>query len=811
MKGRLIALSAGLVLAYYASAVPVSVTLIGNPDGTFSTAWRDGGKDPSASVLDCDMTEAGLISVQTGTPFSENISTYVTGSAEGTVETYALHTVDGDNAAAEGLTLVGTTLQHTALQTGSGRIEVRITISGDLVNCGVRQWVAVAPPAGDTMDPPPVSGITTVEGPDDGEFTVSFDQVDDPRDDDAIVGSGIASYLVTHAGGTTPITAGVQPGYSPNWLANPVEVVNFSPNPTSSQSGKQLTLTSAGASWTGQNDEFYFLPTAITGGFRLTAKLNSMSGQTNTFPAMGLVVSAANPAAFGADNQARCGTFWQDTGPGFYARFHTQCRLSAGASAANIVGTSEVSTPGGRCVQMARESGSQVVETRYSTDSTCTIWTELADASITLPDQVYVGPVAFAGSTTPITAVFDWVSLQAYERLEETITAVDGTLTVTAIDDEGNDQVSGSVAYTNREPAVTAQKKFRPGHYNLLNLGDTTGSNPVGTVTNRCTATAAESEVEGVMVKIRWNMLETGATLGSATYTWDVLDQIVENCGNLGESVWLLILDRTFSNPSNQAACPVPAYLISECVANQHGVLLAYWRASVMDRVIALYTAMCERYDDEWYFHGFATEESATSNPVSGSGYTAAALVTQLSRMYNEASRACEKTVMLASLNWLTSGTNAQHSQLMAATLPPNAVNLAVTGPDSCASNPLCPTEADAGTVVYGTTTMQDVFLGVLTGGGLPLRDYRGLLGTGFQSQSAGVDQKDWATHWPYMAILDNHWNFWDQNDWCTGTMTNCGRNMRWTDHILPELREGDKAVNTTCPTTWTLACDTTP
>jgi hypothetical protein len=41
--------------------------------------------------------------------------------------------------------------------------------------------------------------------------------------------------------------------------------------------------------------------------------------------------------------------------------------------------------------------------------------------------------------------------------------------------------------------------------------------------------------------------------------------------------------------------------------------------------------------------------------------------------------------------------------------------------------------------------------------------------------------------------------------------MTNCGRNHRWTAHVLPELREGDKAVNTTCPTTWTLACDTTP
>jgi hypothetical protein len=527
---------------------------------------------------------------------------------------------------------------------------------------------------------------------------------------------------------------------------------------------------------------------------------------------MGILVSGANQAAGAADNQPRVSTYWQDEGGSFPANYQTKSRPSAGAGAFNNASSPEITAPGGRCVQISRATGAQTVETRYSTDSTCTTWTALANVSITLPDQVWVGPFATSASAgSPITAIFDWVSLQAYEQLEATITAASGNLTVTAIDTEDNDQVSGTVAYTSQTPAVTAQKKARFGHYNLLNLGDTTGSNPVATVSSRCTAIADEDEVEGIMVKIRWNMLETGATVGASTYTWDVLDQIVENCKDVGKSVWLLILDRTFSNPSNQAACPVPQYLIQECVANQHGVLLAYWRESVMDRVIALYTAMCERYDDEWYFHGFATEESATSNPVASAGYTAAALITQLSRMYNEASRACEKTVMLASLNWLTNGTNAQHAQLMAATQPPNAVNMAITGPDSCASNPLCPTEANAGTVAYGTTTMQDVFLGVLTGGGLPLTDYRNRIGTGFQSQSAGIDEKTWAVNWPYMAILGNHWNFWDQNDWCTGTMTNCGRNHRWTAHVLPELREGDKAVNTTCPTTWTLACDTTP
>jgi hypothetical protein len=805
---RLLALSAGLVLAFYASAIPVNVgQIVPSPDGSFSTAYKTGNKDPSPSVLACDITGAPqLIGLNTGTPYTEDFSVYFSGSAKGTVETYEIVTVSGNDAETEGWSLDGDNLEHTALQTGSGVFTIEATITGDIVRCASRQWSFMSPPAGDTTDPVPVTGITTVEGPDEGEFTLSFDQSDDPRSDDGIVGSGVASYLVTHAGGTTPITSGVQAGFTPNWRTNAVEVVDFAPNPSSSQTGRQITLVTAGTGFSAQNDQYYFLPFAVTGGFRLTAKLNSMSGHADTFSNMGLTVSTVNPAASAADNQPRVSTYWQDAGTGFNAVVQTKTRASAGVNATNTAST-ELAAPDGICIQMARAPGATVVETSWSAD--CVTWSPIASPTITLPDTVYVGPHATAVSTTPITAIFDWVSLQAYERISAEITAASGNLTVTAIDNEDNDQVSASVAYTSLPGVVAAQKKFRPGHYWMLKKGDTETSNPVTTITNRCTAISDEPELEGVMIKIDWDLLETGATEGAATYTFDMLDQIVENCKDVGMSVWLLILDRTFSTNLSTSTCPVPQYLKAHCAPKATGVVLKYWEQYPMDRVIALYTAICERYDDEWYFHGFATEESATSNVASGYGYTPAALVTQLTRMYFEASRACEKTVLLASLNWMTNGTNANFAQLMAAAHYPNALNMGITAPDSCADNPLCPTEADAGTLAYGTTTMQDVYLGVLTGGGLPLKDYRGLGGAGFMTQAAGLDEKTWAINFPYHAILGNHWNFWDNNDTCT--TTGCGINHRWTPHVLPELQEGDKEVVTTCPTEWTLACDTAP
>jgi hypothetical protein len=808
---RLVALGAGLVLAWQAHALVVNVgRLLKNPDGSYSTAYRNGDKGPSSAELTCDISGAPqLLNLQTGTPYSENQNQWFSGSDEGTTETYAVVTISGDDVEDAGFTMDGTTLEWDAVLTGSGVLQVQATIMGQVVACGSRQWSAIAPPAGDTMAPTGVTGITTAEGPGEGEFTISFDQSDDPRDDDALPGGGVASYLVTHAGGTTSITSGVQAGYSPNWRAAPVEVNDFSPNPSSSQSGRQLTLVAAGAGMNGSLDEFYFLPVAVTGGFRLTAKLNSMVDEANTFANMGLTVSGANPAAGGADLQPRVSTYWQDDGPGFSANFETKTRLSAGAGAWASAVSSAIAAPDGYCIQIARAPSSNVFETFISAD--CITWSPLASPTVSMPDTVYVGPHTTAVSTTPVTAVFDWVSLQAYERLSATITAASGNLTVTAIDADDNDEVSASVAYTSLAPAATIAKKHRPGHYWGLMRGDTAGTNAVSTVTSRCNAIADEDEIEGISIRWNWSKMETGSTVETATYTWTELDAIVAACKAVGKSVWIDVIDRTFSSPSNLSACPVPAYIRSRCVANTQGVMPPLWESDVMDRAIALFQQICMRYDDEWYVIGVSDMETAASNPVSGSGYTAAALVTQLIRFYAEVSPVCQKTVYAAGQNFLSSGTNAQIAQLHAALYAPNAVNMAVTGPDACTTNPNCPTEADAGTTAYGTTPSQDVYLGVLGAGGVPQLDRRGMLLAAWQSQGAGVDDKTFAQMYAYQYnILQQHMMFWENNDWCNGG-SNCGRNMEWTDDVLPELRTGNYPTHTDCPTAWTVPCDTTP
>jgi hypothetical protein len=319
------------------------------------------------------------------------------------------------------------------------------------------------------------------------------------------------------------------------------------------------------------------------------------------------------------------------------------------------------------------------------------------------------------------------------------------------------------------------ERKWHPGHYFALLAGDTTQA----ALLTRADEIADEPDVTGMMIRVKWDVLET--TEGS--YQWSLIDAVLERMEQNGKYLWVQLLDRVFGAVSDADLAPVPAYVKDiggtgqGVMATKNGGMPALHRAPVMDREIAMLEAIAERYEDAEFFQGFLDTESApgfgaVDPPVD---FSNAALVTQLIREYAAVGLVARKSLFMAALNFPTD--TALMTQAVQAVAATNSVG--ITGPD-----------AFPGSFV----TAADVYLGNVGG-----HDYRGEIAAGWQCQPAGVDDQSFETMWAAVHDdLQQQFVFWPRQTSTTGA----GAGLHWLNIVLPNLRTGAYQVNAALPST---------
>lgn len=344
------------------------------------------------------------------------------------------------------------------------------------------------------------------------------------------------------------------------------------------------------------------------------------------------------------------------------------------------------------------------------------------------------------------------------------------------------------------------QKKWNPGHYMETLAGD---ANSLVTMQNRLNEIEEIPEVQGVVYRMNWDLLESDV---EGVYTFEDLDAVVAHARSMDKHVFVLLRDRTF-NETDVANCPVPSYVLNlggtnmGCAVHANNTVVArFWREDVMDRIIALDQAICERYENNPWFHGIITEESTASpgsSPVAD--YSESALVTQLLRRYAAASQVCVKTLFLASLNFPTNVTSM--AQLVNAVDDARLIGL--SGPD------LCPGDADC--LSTGATTAQEVYLGTEGSMEHPAFDYRGRFAAAMQVQAAGVTADMTAQELYDHAenVLEQNFQIWTR---ITATGGGQGATANWANIVLPMLQDGMHPVtHVGCPTNYRWGCKASP
>ena len=304
-----------------------------------------------------------------------------------------------------------------------------------------------------------------------------------------------------------------------------------------------------------------------------------------------------------------------------------------------------------------------------------------------------------------------------------------------------------------------------------------------------------EPAVRGVMVAWLWRHIEKS----KGVYDFSSIDTYLNKVKSLGPSKRLIIRieERGFSSPTTTS---VPDYLKTEPIYNGgeaimgNGTVARIWEAPVMDRLIALYKALGERYDRDPYVEGISTSETAitfSSTYPAPSSYTTAAVLTQFKRHLTAIRTYWPRSQIFVSTNYL--GTDGQMEELIKHS---QKTHSAVGGPDVW-------TRA---WVESGKRALQsDEVVRGQRGSGT---DYRGAIAIKAEVQApelGGYIAEFTAEELYDVAYNINRSNYilWDRNDYVGGPAS------RWATGILPLIRKvGGKTV-TECPRSFQGRCNT--
>lgn len=196
---------------------------------------------------------------------------------------------------------------------------------------------------------------------------------------------------------------------------------------------------------------------------------------------------------------------------------------------------------------------------------------------------------------------------------------------------------------------LKAAKRWRPGYYSLLYTGD---NNRIA----KLTELENEPQVQGVMVRMYWDDLQTDVT----TYNWVELDALILEAERIDKLVFLMLIDKGFNGSPDKNSCHAPGFVKllyngEGCMKTANGGLPQYHKAQVRDARIAFIQALAERYDDRGGFGGLQLTESAPSlgNVTKPADFTNARWADQLIATENAANAVLEKSVFIQGLNYL--------------------------------------------------------------------------------------------------------------------------------------------------------------
>jgi hypothetical protein len=321
-------------------------------------------------------------------------------------------------------------------------------------------------------------------------------------------------------------------------------------------------------------------------------------------------------------------------------------------------------------------------------------------------------------------------------------------------------------------PARSQAVKWHPGHYALLNAGET-----IETHLKRIDQIGNEPSIQGVMVRLYWAEMETS----KGVYDLSKIDLYLQRLRvqPAAKRLFLLIMERRYTPNANGI---VPSYLTSErsfhggLIATRVGYTARLWDAPVMGRLIMLYKVIGARYDADPNFEGIATGETtlslATPYPA---GYSVEALAAQWQRLATSVRPSMKRTNLLVLTNWL--GSPPLFDRMMQSFM---TARVGVGAPD------VIPTQLATGQEVWS---------------GMHGADYRGTLPIGniVDTPELGGTKGSWTPAqlhaFAYQTLRPNHL-FWAWNTWVGDA------SQQWTTGILPFLRT-HPPVHTKCPTAY--------
>lgn len=768
-------------------AANVRVTANPNPDGVYSEAFKCVASDrsdcapPTTGTLTCDDSAApSLVNLPTGTPVALDWRQYFGGTAAATA-TLSVVTVSGDNATTEGWAIssagAGNNLTHPADQTGAGVLKVRGTTSGNPVDCGEHNWSLITPSGSDVTAPTVPTGLTAT--PANGTVELAWSASGDPKVG-SVTASGVQDYDVNCASSivATPSAAA---GLSLPRVE--YQIGSYSPTPTSSQSGSDWDLVSAGTGFTGSADQGFLLGSSLAGDFSVTAEIDALTTGLASAQ-MGIMIreSSANnaPTMFcfrssDTDINLRC-----------------RARTAGGGSYTTLATSASTTLPTWFRLTRVGDSFTAYI----STDGLG--WGQIAQTTIPMASTVLAGAaISSQSGGNTLSGTVKQLSINnapdmAYSRSASTAQ----TCKVRARDVAGN--VSAYSATVTATPLVSGPlKKWHPGYYML-----TSGTSSF--TASHITDLSSSPNIIGVQHRIYWATLEP--TQGN--YDWSQIDSLISVAHSVGKKVFIQIIDRKFGSTNPSGA--IPSYLSNvggtNCIwtgTATNGTarsLSRLWIQECMDRRIALEQAMAARYDSNADFEGSATEETSLGAPSnSDTGYTTAAWVAQLGRLAAAANVAWPHTNVMVFTNFLDNQDISMGA--LFATLSANKVG--VGGPDT---TPPPHTLQEGGRVLTGVSAAGT-------------HDYRGEVLVGYalqQPEMGGKDDQsancattcyDMSEHYAFIKPVASGGtlgaNYW----FPVRKIGSTNGGLEWAD-VKTFIDAGGHPLTTACPSSY-VGCDT--
>lgn len=240
-------------------------------------------------------------------------------------------------------------------------------------------------------------------------------------------------------------------------------------------------------------------------------------------------------------------------------------------------------------------------------------------------------------------------------------------------------------------PPSRGAVKWHPGHYVYAQTPYTVNSDSTLRWDSGVEAALNSPYFQGVQVRAMWNRDELEPRRG--TYNFTKLQTSLNHYKAKGKRMTILMIDQDYwgfdctprymRDPSHPDYSPI--YKGGQVKSGKRCVP-KLWVPAVMDRTIALYTAIGQRFDADPYFEGLSSTETAIPS-LGDPDYSNDAIVTQLIRLSDAMPAAFPRSIFWLHANW-TQQTQRVVQNAFARGLGIDGPDLTVIGPRDPSQKP---------------------------------------------------------------------------------------------------------------------------